>query len=237
VQVVLIHTGVFVAVVQLESPGAARPTAVTWHPHLSGRKVSLWAGSAVRGAAHATQHTADSMWGQLTALSMQALAFFWHRAHALGARHPGAEALQDLLLWIAAFARPALRPSAAPTPPADGAAAGSSQGTPPVVASSSDAAAGRAAGAQASAPAAAAGSSQAWPAGDQEPASLLASRSAFTQRLLVRDHGTQAFLPPVWRPYRLPREILVSLASGDSGSYDFLRLDTYHTIDLPTFLA
>lgn len=231
------HTGVFVAVVQLESPGTARPTAVAWHPHLSGRQVSLWAGSGPRDAAHATQHTADSMWGQLTALSMQAMAFFWHRARALGARHPGAETLQDLLLWIAAFARPAPRPSTAPAPLIDGAAAGSSQGTLPVVASPNDAAAGRATGAPASVPSAAAGASQAWAAGDQEPASVLASRSAFTQRLLVRDHGTQAFLPPVWRPYRLPHEILISLASSDSSSFDFLRRDAYHTVDLPTFLA
>jgi hypothetical protein len=216
VQVVLIQTGVFVAILQLESAGAASLVAVTLHPHLAGRSVPLWTDGG-------TQH-ANTMWGQLSALAMQALAFYTQRAEALGASYPGAEALQDLLLWLVGFAQPRFSLGVAQVPLTVSVAA---KGAESAAGSTRDAAPGGRSAVQARSEHAVEAST------GRGPASLLSSRSLVTQRLLTRDHETQAFLPPVWRPYQLPREVLVCIATGNADTFDFLRRDARHLDDVP----
>lgn len=82
-QIVAVHAGVFVAVVQLLSAGSSEPVSVEVHPHDIRTPVPLWAGSEPRPAGSGV------VWERFSALAMRAMCYYLDRAKISGERHPG----------------------------------------------------------------------------------------------------------------------------------------------------
>ena len=84
VQIVAIHSGVFVAVIQLKAQGSSEPVSVEVQPHSRRRPMSLWVGSS------ASEGGRGIIWQRLSALASRALCYYRDRARLSGVRYPGA---------------------------------------------------------------------------------------------------------------------------------------------------
>eukprot|EP00892_Ulva_mutabilis_P010830 jgi/Ulvmu1/8119/UM040_0014.1 len=180
--IVALHSGVFVAVIQLKAQGSSEPVSVRVHPHDPRRPAPLWAGTAPH------KDGSGVVWDRLTALASRALSYYRDRARLSGLRYPGAQAISDLLLWFATYFDASAERSDTP-------AAG------PSVTSTSSAASG------ASAPTA-----PTPPARPQrrvlQKNDVLGCASAINGKHMSFDTETNGVLPALWRPYRIPSDVL-----------------------------
>jgi hypothetical protein len=83
-QIVAVHSGMFVAVVQLRSAGSTEPISVEVHPHDVRKPTPLWTGTRPRSAGSGV------IWERFSALAMRAMCYYLDRAKIAGERHPGA---------------------------------------------------------------------------------------------------------------------------------------------------
>lgn len=93
-QIVAVHSGVFVAVVQLRSAGTLEPLSVEVHPHDIRTPTPLWVGSKPRAPGSGV------IWERFSALAMRALCYYMDRAKIAGDRHPGINILYVYSVYV-----------------------------------------------------------------------------------------------------------------------------------------
>jgi hypothetical protein len=84
VQVITMNPGVFVAVITLEACARCSPIGVQVHGHDLDKAIDLWNTKVPQD---------QSVWEAFSRQAMQALAFFWHRAHCLDSAYAGMRSL------------------------------------------------------------------------------------------------------------------------------------------------